>query len=64
MTRLEENMTTINEINNLFEETTHMPLNSEEMIAFQISLISTTLIDISKSLAVIADNKENENERV
>lgn len=67
MTRFEENMTVINEINELVRETEPMPLNANEQMVVQVSIIATILTDISKSLAILADDKVeiegNENER-
>jgi hypothetical protein len=58
MTRVEENEMVINEIN---KKVNDMQIwTYDETIAFQTSIIATILIDISKSLAVIADKAESE----
>ena len=53
MTRIEENGIIINEITKMVEGKPIGPY--EEMVAFQLGIIATMLIDISKSLAIIAD---------
>ena len=56
MTRLEENEKFIDEI---VRDATKKPTRTyEEMVAFQLGAIATMLIDISKSLAVLADKVE------
>ena len=58
MTRLEENKMVI-EI--MTEEAKRKPAGTyEEMVAFQLGVISTMLADISKSLAILADKAESE----
>lgn len=53
MTRLEENATVIKELAKSVEL---KPAGTyEEMVAFQLGTIATMLMDISKSLAIIAD---------
>lgn len=56
MTRIEENATMINNISTTFSGT------KDEGLLFLIGNISCILLDISKSLAVIADDKEPERE--
>ena len=56
MTRLEENEKFIDE---MVREATEKPTGTyEEMVAFQLGAIATMLIDISRSLAVLADKVE------
>lgn len=58
MTRLEENVMIVNEMNKRAEL---KPTGSyEEMVTFQLGVIATMLADISKSLAIFADNAESE----
>ena len=60
MTRLEENKMIIDTIEESLESEpkgTH-----EEMITFQLVIISTMLADMSKSLAIIADKAEKGSE--
>lgn len=58
MTRLEENGIVINEMTKRAER---QPTGTyEEMVVFQLGAIATMLADISKSLAIIADNAESE----
>ena len=58
MTRLEENQILINEIIKKMET---KPIGTyEETIAFQLGIISITLSDISKILAILADKAESE----
>ena len=55
--RLEENKMVINE---MVRRSELKPKGTyEEMVTFQLGAIASMLSDISKSLAVIADNKEN-----
>ena len=56
MTRYEENRMVVNEMNKRAKSN---PTGTyEEMVVFQLGVISTMLADISKSLAVIADKAE------
>ncbi len=58
MTRVEENRAIINKIAQSVES---KPFGTcEEMIAFHLGTIATTLVDISKSLAILADKVESE----
>ena len=58
MTRIEENKILIKKMNEAVEQ---KPSGTyEEMVAFHLGLIVTMLADISKSLAVIADKAESE----
>ena len=58
MTRLEENKMVIKEMT---ERAERKPRGTyEEMVAFQLGVIATMLADISKSLAVVADKAESE----
>lgn len=58
MTRLEENGMVINEA---IKRTERQPTGTyEEMVTFQLGLISVMLSDISKSLAILADKVESE----
>lgn len=60
MTRLEENKMIISLMR---EEAKHKPDGTyKEMVVFQIGVIATMLADISKSLAIIADKTESEDE--
>ena len=60
MTRLEENKIMINAVNGI-DIVKLNPIGSYEgMASLQLSIIATTLIDISKSLAAIADKAESE----
>ena len=60
MTRLEENKMVIEEMT---RRTEHKPTGTyEEMMVFQLGVIATMLADISKSLAVIADEAKKEQE--
>ena len=60
MTRLEENGMVVNEMNKRVE---HKPTGTyEEMVTFQLGAIATMLADISKSLAILADKTESEDE--
>ena len=59
MTRLEENRMILNEI---VESMKCKPGTYEERIAFQLGIIATMLADISKSLAILADKAESEDE--
>lgn len=56
MTRHEENKIVVNEMNKRAE---HNPTGTyEEMVVFQLGAIATMLADISKSLAILADEEE------
>ena len=58
MTRLEENEMIIDEA---IKRTKSKPTGTyEEMVTFQLGLISSMLADISKSLAILADKAESE----
>ena len=58
MSRLEENEKFIDK---MVREATKKPTGTyEEMVAFQLGAIATMLIDISRSLAVLADKVESE----
>ena len=58
MTRFEENRMVINEI---AERTKRNPNGTyEEMVIFQLGTIATMLADISKSLAILANKAESE----
>ena len=58
MTRLEENGMVINEA---IKRAERQPTGTyEEMVTFQLGLISAMLADISKSLAILADWTEVE----
>lgn len=58
MTRAEENKMVVETITKRAEA---KPRGSyEEMMIFQIGAIATMLVDISKSLAIIADKAESE----
>lgn len=58
MTRLEENNRVIEVITGKAES---KPTGTyEEMVIFQLGVISTMLADISKSLAILADQTETE----
>ena len=58
MTRLEENKMVIER---MVAEAKRKPTGTyEEMVAFQLGAIASTLADISKSLAVIAYKAESE----
>ena len=60
MTRVEENIMIIKQMVERMEE---KPTGTyEEMIAFQLGTIATMLTDISKSLAILADKAESEEE--
>ena len=60
MTRLEENGMVINEA---IKRTERQPTGTyEEMVTFQLGLISVMLSDISKSLAILADKAESDKE--
>lgn len=59
MTRLEENGIVIDEMT---KRAKSKPTGTyEEMVIFQIGMIATMLADISKSLAILADQAESEN---
>ena len=56
--RLEENKIVINE---MVERMECKPIGTyEEMVTFQLGTIATMLADISKSLAILADKAERE----
>ena len=58
MTRFEENKMIIDKV---AKEVELKPSGTyEEMVAFQLGVIATMLIDISKSLAIYADKEESE----
>mgnify|MGYP007022401759 CR=1 FL=1 len=58
MTRLEENKMVIEEMTEIAKR---KPTGTyEEMVSFQLGAIASMLADISRSLAVIADNVESE----
>lgn len=58
MTRFEENKIVIEEMTRRAER---KPTGTyEEMVAFQIGAIATMLADISKSLAILSDKSESE----
>jgi hypothetical protein len=58
MTRVEENKIIINEA---IERAKRQPTGTyEEMVVFQLGLISTMLADISKSMGILADKSEVE----
>lgn len=58
MTRIEENRMVVNE---MIKRVKLKPNGTyEEMVIFQLGIISTMLADISKSLAVIAEKVESE----
>jgi len=60
MTRLEENKMVIEEMT---ERAERKPTGTyEEMVVFGIGTIATMLADISKSIAIIADKAESEEE--
>ena len=60
MTRLEENGMIIAEMD---KRAKLKPLGTyEEIVAFQLGTIATMLADISKSLAILADKAESEEE--
>ena len=58
MTRLEENKMVISLMR--VEAKNKPDGTDEEMVVFQLGLIATMLADISKSLAIIADKEESE----
>ena len=61
MTRLEENGMVIGEMK---KRAKLKPIGSyEEMVVFQLGTIATMLADISKSLAILADKAESEEDR-
>lgn len=58
MTRIEENKMIIDKVT---EEAERKPTGTYyEMVTFQLGAIASMLADISRSLAVIADNAESE----
>lgn len=61
MTRVKENRTILEEMDRLSKAnpaSTH-----EEMTMYQLSAIAVALIDMSKSLAVLADKAESEDKQ-
>ena len=56
MTRLEENRMVINEMHKMVEG--NKAGTYTEMVTLQLTMIATTLADISKSLAILADKAE------
>lgn len=61
MTRYEENVMVVNEMSKRAE---HKPTGAyEEIVTFQLGAIATMLTDISKSLAIVADNAGSEGKR-
>lgn len=60
MTRLEENGMVVNVIKNRADSKSSGTY--EELVVFQLGAIATMLADISKSLAVLADKAESEEE--
>ena len=61
MTRYEENMMVVNE---MIKRTERKPTGTyEEMVTFQLGAIATMLTDISKSLAIVADDAGSEGKR-
>ena len=61
MTRLEENKMVINEF--IRRSELKPKVTYEEMVTFQLGAIASMLADISKSLAVIADNTEEKGDK-
>ena len=59
MSRVEENKEMIKEINKLMESPELITMESENMRNYYLSVISAVLIDISTSMAVIADNNKS-----
>ena len=60
MTRLEENKMLIAKIQ---EEADRKPTGTyNEIVTFQLGIIASMLADISKSLAILADKSESEDE--
>jgi len=60
MTRVEENKIIVDK---MVEITKLKPTGTyEEMVTFQLGTISTMLTDISKSLAILADKAESEDD--
>ena len=60
MTRFEENQIAID---SMLEEAKRKPSGTyEEMVTFQLAAIATMLADISKSLAILANKAESEDE--
>lgn len=58
MTRLEENKAVVDKLNKLAEL---KPTGTYwEMVTFHLGAIATTLVDISKSLAILADKAKSE----
>lgn len=56
MTRFEENTIVVNE---MAEKSKSNPTGTyEEVVVFQLGILSTMLTDISKSLAILADKAE------
>lgn len=58
MSRLEENKIVINE---MYKRAKDKPSGTyEEMVTFHLGTIATMLMDISRSLAILADKEESE----
>lgn len=58
MTRLEENRAILEEMDRLSKA--NPASTREEMMTYQLSIITVMLMDISKSFAVLADKVESE----
>jgi hypothetical protein len=58
MTRVEENRAILKEMDRLSEA--NLVSTHEEMTVYQLSAIAVALMDISKSLAALADKAESE----
>lgn len=61
MTRLEEHQKIMNEMYKLMKSSSPNTYEDKELL--QLVMITTWLMDISKSLAVIADKAEREEEK-
>jgi uncharacterized protein YqfA (UPF0365 family) len=61
MTRLEENRAILEEMDRLSKA--NSVSTYEQMTTYQLRAITVALMDISKSLAVLADKSESEGER-
>lgn len=59
MKRLEDHRNVIDELYKRVAETPE-PMTYEQAMVFQLCIIGTALVDISKSLAIIADKAESE----
>jgi hypothetical protein len=59
MKRVEENRAILDEIDRLSKANSESTYE-EEMMVYQLSAITVALMDISKSLAVLADRAESE----